>query len=197
MRDVAWWALPGLIVAGPLHLFLQAWQVAPPWGVWLLFAPPVGFALHQTVRWRFEAVANGFRNPARAALAAIIERGDIDQRHNAGDLAYQVYELVFYEQRDWGPIRDHLHRSWHYVFWFRTIALACAIGAALGALALVSGAGWLLALLYLIVLSAFANVLRRKAEQTLAALHLFDRGLVLGNWPLYHAKLATLANGES
>ncbi|HUI24524.1 MAG TPA: hypothetical protein VL403_00455 [Candidatus Kryptonia bacterium] len=196
MRDLTWWALPGLIVAGPLSIFLRAWHVEASWGTWLLFAPVAGFLLHQTVRWRFEAAANGFRSSERPALATIIERGNLGRGDDAGDFAYQVYELVFYEQRDWGPIRDHLHRCWHYVFWFRTISLACLIGGPIGVLALLSGAGRLIPLLYVAGLLAFASVLRQKAEQTLAALHLFDRGLVLSHWPLYQAKLTALATRD-
>ncbi|HVN85479.1 MAG TPA: hypothetical protein VMW17_11595 [Candidatus Binatia bacterium] len=194
MRDLTWWALPGFIVAAPLALFLCAWHIELPWGVWLLFGPIAGLLLHQCVRWRFEADGNGFRNPRRGSLAAIIDRGRLADHRDAGDLAYQVYEFVFYDQHDWGPIRDHLHRCWHYVFWFRTIAVAGAIGAGFATLALVSGASALVALLMLIALPTFAFMLRQKAEQTLAALHLFDRALVLNHWPLYQAALARLAN---
>ncbi|MBI1818290.1 MAG: hypothetical protein HYR72_25195 [Deltaproteobacteria bacterium] len=193
MRDLAWWTLPGLIVAAPLALFLHAWHIEPSVGVWLPLAPVVGLLLHQSVRWRFEGDGNGFRNPQRASLAAIIERGNLTGRSNAGDVAYQVYELVFYEQAHWGAIRDHLHRCWHYVFWFRTIALACAIGAGFALLALLSGGAALMAMLLLLALPVFGVLLHQKAEQTLAALHLFDRGLVTANWTLYEQKLESLA----
>jgi hypothetical protein len=189
MRDLAWWTLPGLIVAAPLGLFLRAWHIELSWGVWLLSAPIAGLLLHQSVRWRFEGDGNGFRNPQRASLATIIERGNLASRPNAGDIAYQAYELVFYEQAHWGAIRDHLHRCWHYVFWFRTIALACVIGAGFALLALLSGAAALMAVLLMLALPTFGIILHQKAEQTLAALHLFDRGLVTSNWPLYEQKL--------
>lgn len=192
MRDVAWWAVPGLIVAGPLGLFLHAWQVDVPLGAWLAFAPVAGLLMHQAVRWRFETDGNGFRNPQRGSLAAIIERGNLGDRVDRGDIAYQVYELVFYEQGDWGPIRDHLHRCWHCVFWFRTIALAGWIGAGFAALALLSGGRPVLTLLYLVALPLFALVLHRKGEQTLVALHLFDRALVLTHWRLYDEALRNL-----
>lgn len=193
MRDLTWWALPGLIIVGPLALLLHAWPIGAACAVGLLSAPVIGLLLHQAVRWRFEADGNGFRSPQRAALAAIIERGNLGNRADAGDVAYQIYELVFYEQPNWGPIRDHLHRCWHYVFWFRTIAVACAIGAGISLLAVFGSGRPLIAALLAFALPAFSAILYRKAEQTLAALHLFDRGLILTNWPLYEQKLASLA----
>jgi hypothetical protein len=182
----------GLIVAGPLALLLAAWRVDAPWGVWVLFAPVAGLLLHQAVRWRFEAAGNGFRNPKRGSLAAIIESGHLAGRYDAGDLAYQAYEIVFYVQTEWREVRDHLHRCWFYVLWFRTIALACWLGSGIGAMALLSGGRAVPALLYLVVLPLFAVVLFRKGEQTLAALHLFDRALVLTHWPLYEKALSDL-----
>ncbi|MBI4516805.1 MAG: hypothetical protein HY699_13420 [Deltaproteobacteria bacterium] len=192
MREVAWWCLPGLAVIGPLALLLQPAAITAPWPVWLIASAVLGVLLHQSVRSWFEAQGNGFRSPHRAALAAIIERGQLEQRQDRGDLAYQVYELVFYEQSEWQPVRDHLHRCWFYVLWFWTIALGCALGAGLSLLALLCGARPLLALLYLAALPPLAVILRRKGGQTHAALELFDRALVLTHWPLYETKLGAL-----
>lgn len=193
MRDLAWWSLPGLIIAEPLALFLRGWNIAAPLMVWFLFALVAGFLLHQSVRWRFESDHNGFRSPQRPALLPIIERGGLAGQVDAGDVAYQVYENVFYGRSDWEAIRGHLHRCWHYVFWFRTISWACRLAAVFALLALLSGGSGLLAMLLLLALPIFGIILHQKAEQTLAALHLFDHGLVLSNWPLYEAALQHLA----
>ena len=186
------WALPGLVLSAPLDLLLGS--ASPHWPVWLLTAPVVGFVLHQSVRMWFEGKDNGFRSRHRGALAAIIERGGLAHRTDCGDLAYQAYEVVFYQRPDWQAAREHLHRCWDIIFLCWSMALAGAVGAALGVAALGQRPGR--ALLYVIALAAAALALRRKGQQTLAALHLFDRALVLAHWPLYDAVLRAICAGE-
>ncbi len=195
MRELIRWTLPGLVVAGPLHLLLGGWQLAPPWLVWVAAAPVIGFVLQQGVRCRFEAQGNGFRSPYRGALAVIIERGNLAQRADRGDVAYQVYEVVFYQRPDWQAARDHAHRCWDIIFLCWSTSLACSVGAIVSLLALWSHPGP--AVLYLLVLSAAGLMLRRKGQQTHAALELFDRGLVVSNWPLYESVLRTIATPRS
>ncbi len=195
MSELLRWAVPGLIVAGPLHLFLTRWGVAPLWVVSLVAALPLGLVLQQIVRWRFEAHDNGFRSPRRAALAVIIERGNLGDRPERGDLAYQVYEYVFYQQPDWQAARDHEHRCRDYTFLNWSVALACAAGTVLSLLGI--GAQPLLGGLYLLALPPVGLVLRTKGQQILDALELFDRALVLANWPLYEAALRTICAPEN
>jgi len=195
VRELLWWALPGVMIAGPLRLLFTNGSEAPPWWSLLAIAPAVGFVLHQTVRSFFEARDNGFRSPHRGGLDVIIERGNLTPRADRGDIAYQVYEIVFYQRPDWQAARDHAHRCWEYIFLFRGTALGCLIGSGMGVLAAHRHFG--LALLYLLALLPSAYVLWKKAEQTRAALDLFDRGLVLAHWPLYAAVLAEIERGVS
>ncbi|MBI3785490.1 MAG: hypothetical protein HY270_19025 [Deltaproteobacteria bacterium] len=193
MREYLLWSVPGLMLAGPLQILLGP---AMPWPAWLLAAPTIGFALHQGVRWQFEHSGNGFRNPRRGALAAIIERGDLSRRADCGDLAYQVYEIVFYQRPEWEAIRGHAHRCWEWIFLFRSTALGAALGSVFAALAVV--ASWkFVSLLLLLALPATAYVLAQKARQTESALQLFDRSLVLAHWPMYEAVLRELEADHS
>ena len=194
MTELVRWTVPGLVLAGPLHLFLNRCGVTPLWPVLLVAALPLGFVLHQIVRWRFETRDNGFRSPRRAALALIIERGNLGPRRERGDIAYQVYETVFYQRPEWQPIRDHAHRCHDHRFLSRSVALACAAGTVLSLLGL--GAHPSLAVLYLFALPPIGLVVRTKSQQTLDALELFDRALVLNHWPLYEAALRAIAGHE-
>jgi len=72
-------------------------------------------------------------------------------------------------------------------------ALAGGIGSALSVLA--APRHLMLAGLYLLALLPSAAVLVRKAQQTRAALDLFDRALVLTHWPLYAAALRDIEGG--
>lgn len=195
MRELLRWGVPGLVLAGPLDLFLKRCGVAPPWPVLLIAAVPIGFVLQQIVRWHFEARDNGHRSPQRAALAVIIERGHLAQRSDCGDLAYQVYESVFYQRPEWQAIRDHAHRCHEHRFLSRSIALACAAGTLLSLLGM--GAQPCLAVLYLLALPPVGMVLCRKGQQTIEALELFDRAVVLANWPLYDAALRAIIGDVS
>ena len=188
--EVLRWGVPGLVLAGPLHLLLTRCGVAPPWPVLLIAALPIGFVVQQIVRWQFEARDNGHRSPQRAALALIIERGHLAQHTDRGDIAYQVYESVFYQRPEWQAIRDHAHRCHEHCFLNSSVALACATGTVLSLLSM-SARPWL-AVLYLLALPPVGFVLRVKSRQTLEALELFDRAVVLANWPLYDAALEAI-----
>ena len=190
MNELLRWGVPGLILAGPLHLLLGCCGMAPFWAVSLVAALPLGCVLHQSVRWRFEARDNGFRSPQRAALDVIIERGNLGRRPDRGDLAYQVYETVFYQRPEWQAIRDHAHRCHDHRFLNQSTALACALGTLLSLLALGTRPG--AALLYLLALPVAGFILGAKSRQTFEALELFDRALVLSHWPLYEAALQTI-----
>jgi len=190
VREVARWAVPGFLLAGPLHLFLDRLHAAPSWPLWLVAAPVLGFAIQQAVRSRFEAGEQGYRSPRRAALAEIIARGNLEQRRDCGDIAYQVYEVVFYQRPDWRAARDHEHRARdsHFLCW--SAAAASAAGAALSLLGF--GAHPALATLYFVGLAPAAVMLRRKGQQTLDALELFDRALVATNWSDFDAVLRAI-----
>jgi hypothetical protein len=192
VREVAWWAIPGFVVAGPAALLSESAGIRLPVIAWLVSAPVIGFLLHQATRCSFEARGNGFRSRKRAALAAIIELGGLSDRRDAGDIAYQTYEVVFYQRPDWQAVRDHLHRCWFYVLWFWTITLASALGSVTAAVAWAAGAPKSLALLCLIASPAIGWVLWKKGCQTHAALELFDRGLVVAHWPRYEEVMRTL-----
>jgi hypothetical protein len=178
------------MIAGPLQLLAGA---ALPWPAWLLIAPAIGFVLNQTVRWRFERSGNGFRNPQRGALAVIIERGGLANRADRGDVAYQVYEIVFYQRPDWEAIRGHAHRCWEWIFLFQSTALGAAIATGFSLVAVAASEQRLMAALLLAALPAAAFVLRSKARETEAALQLFDRATVLAHWPLYEQVLRSIA----
>ena len=192
MNDLLRWCVPGLVFAGPLHLFLARCGAAPHRGISLVAALPLGCVLQQCVRWRFEARDHGFRSPRRAALAVIIERGKLGQRHDRGDLAYQVYETVFYQRPDWQAARDHAHRCHDIRFLNQSIALACGLGTLLSLFAV--GVQPVTALLYLVTLPAAGIVVHAKSRQTFDALELFDRALVLSHWSLYAAALDAIAS---
>jgi len=194
MTELVRWMVPGLVLVAPLHLLLTRCGVTPPWPLLASAALPFGFVLHQIVRWRFEAHDNGFRSPQRAALALIIKRGNLSQRLDRGDLAYQIYETVFYQRPEWQAIRDHAHRCQDQRFLSSSVALACAAGTVLSLLGV--GAQPSLALLYLLILPPIGLVVRAKSRQTVTALELFDRALVLNNWPLYEAALQLIAGRE-
>ena len=187
------WALPGLVLAAPLDLLLGTG--APSWPVWLVAAPVLGFVLHQSVRTWFEGRDNGFRSRHRGALVVIIERGHLETRPDCADLAYQAYEVVFYQRSDWQPVRDHLHRCWEIVFLCWSMALAAAAGSALSVLTVGQHPGR--ALLYGFAQLTAAVVLWRKGQQTFDTLQLFDRGLVLAHWSLYEAALQALCVDRS
>ena len=193
MRDLVRWALPGLVLVAPLSWLLGAG--APPWPLWLAAAPVLGFVLHQSVRTGWEGRENGFRNRRRPALALIIERGNLSQRADSGDLAYQVYEVVFYQRADWQAARDHAHRCWDVVFLCWSMSFAAAVGGGLSVLALPQRP--LLAVCYLLAALPAMFILRRKGWQTYDALQLFDRALVLAHWPLYEAALRAMTGTES
>jgi len=190
VRDPVRWALPGFVLAGPLHLFLVRCHVAVPWPLWFVIAPVTGFIVIQIVRWHFEGRDNGFRSPRRASLQAIIECGNLGHRPDAGDIAYQVYEVVFYQRPDWQALRDHGHRCREHTFLCRGMAVACATGVVLSLL----GSGTLpaLAILYVLTLPPIGLVIHAKGRQTLAAFELFDRGVVMTHWPLYEATLKAI-----
>jgi hypothetical protein len=194
MRELLRWGLPGLVLAGPLHLFLARLHVAPRPAFWLIAAPVVGFVIQQLVRLRFEVGERGFRSPHRAALAEIIARGQLEQRSDRGDLAYQVYEVVLYQHSELRDACDHEHRARdvHFLCW--STAVACAAGALLALLGI--GAQPALALLYVLALPCAGGVLYRKGQETLTTLELFDAALVRANWPLYGATLQTMTEAE-
>ena len=190
VRQLVSWSLPGLVMAGPLALLLERWQVAPPWPVWIAAAVTLGFVLHQMVRCAFEARGNGFRNPHRAALAVIIERGNLTRHPYRGDIAYQVYEVVFYQRAEWQALRDHAHRCWDYTFLCWSMGLAGMMGAIISATALVSAPGF--SLLYVCGYPPGALILWYKGQQIRAALDVFDRGIVLAHWSAYEEVLRSL-----
>lgn len=194
MNQLWRWGVPGLALAGPLHLFLARLHAAPRLALWLGAAPVIGFVIQQLVRLRFEAGERGFRSPHRAALAEIIARGKLEQRPDRGDLAYQVYEVVLYQRPELRAACDHEHRARdaHFLCW--STAVACAAGAVLALLGF--GAQPALALLYVLTLPCAAGLLFRKGQETLAALELFDAALVRANWPLYDAALRTMTEAE-
>jgi len=182
------------MLAGPLHLLIGSDM---HWGAWLLIAPAVGVVLQQTVRWRFESNDSGFRSPRRAALAAIIERGGLAGRVDCGDLAYQVYEIVFYQSPEWEAIRGHAHRCWEWTFLFQSMALGAMFGSLFAAFAALASPHFLIAILLLLTLPVAAVVLLQKAQQTESSLQLFDRGLVHAHWPLYEAVLMRLNRDDT
>jgi len=102
----------------------------------------LGFTIQQAVRSRFEAGEKGYRSPQRAALAEIIARGNLTARRDCGDVAYQVYEVVFYQRPDWQAARDHEHRARdsHFLCW--SAAAASAAGAVLSLLGFATHPGW-------------------------------------------------------
>ena len=195
MSELLRWTIPGLVLAGPLHLFLARWHAAPRLAVWLLAAPAIGFVLQQLVRLRFEVGQQGYRRPQRAALAEIISRGNLGARTDRGDLAYQAYEIVLYQRPELRAACDHEHRARdaHFLCW--STAVACTAGTVLALLA--CGAAPAVAVLYLLALPLAAVVLYRKGKETLDALETFDRGLICANWPLYEAALQAVCDRQN
>lgn len=184
MRELLRYLLPGLVVVAPLHLFVDGWE-SLGWWIWVLAALPIGLALGQAVRWRFERQDNGFRNPRRPALQIIIERLGLAPGPESGNRAYQIYETVFYQRQEWAAARQHAHRCWEWIFLFQAIALACALGTGLSLIAFAAGPHRLLAALLLVAQPGCALLLLEKAHQTIEALHLFDRALVEAHWPWF------------
>ena len=93
-----------------------------------LLTPLAGYILHQTFRLGFE-LTGGYSRDSRAVVKYIVEKLATQESISISKKnAFHVWEITFYDTKDFSGFRDHDARSFHYTLAFWSTSFASIFG---------------------------------------------------------------------